>query len=111
MLSNIEPLAREMTVTICRRAGMAEADIGEWVDLHWTCAAAMLEAGVMDEAVNGYQVRIGAAAWPPIAKRSPAHTPPHRWRSRLWCMRAGGTVGARVGHFAFGEWLSSGRHT
>jgi hypothetical protein len=49
MLSNNEPLAREMTVTICRRAGMAEADIGEWVDLHWTCAAAMLEAGVMDE--------------------------------------------------------------
>jgi hypothetical protein len=29
---------------------MAEAHIGVWVDLHWTCAAAMLEAGVMDEA-------------------------------------------------------------
>src|SRR5258705_10077351 len=50
MLSNIEPLAREMTVNICRRAGMAEADIAAWIDLHWTCAAAMLEAGVMDEA-------------------------------------------------------------
>jgi hypothetical protein len=36
MLSNIEPLAREMTVNICRRVGMADADIGAWVDLHWT---------------------------------------------------------------------------
>ena len=28
---------------------MPEADIPGWVDLHWQCAAAMLEAGVMDE--------------------------------------------------------------
>jgi len=48
--SNIEPLAREMAVRICRREGMAEAKISAWVDLHWPCAAAMLEAGVMDEA-------------------------------------------------------------
>jgi hypothetical protein len=49
MSSNIEPLAREMTELICRRNGMPEADIPDWVDLHWQCAAAMLEAGVMDE--------------------------------------------------------------
>ena len=49
MISNIEPLAREMTERICRRNGMVEADIPGWVDLHWQCAAAMLEAGVMDE--------------------------------------------------------------
>jgi hypothetical protein len=49
MSSNIEPLAREMTERICRRNGMPEADIPGWVDLHWQCAAAMLEAGVMDE--------------------------------------------------------------
>jgi len=49
MISNIEPLAREMTERICRRNGMAEAKIAGWVDLHWQCAAAMLEAGVMDE--------------------------------------------------------------
>ena len=49
MSSNIEPLAREMTEQICRRNGMPEADIPGWVDLHWQCAAAMLEAGVMDE--------------------------------------------------------------
>jgi hypothetical protein len=48
--SNIEPLAREMAVLICRREGMAEAQIPAWVDLHWPCAAAMLEAGLMDEA-------------------------------------------------------------
>jgi hypothetical protein len=49
MTSNIEPLAREMAVRICRRSGMPEADIPRWVELHWPCAAAMLEAGVMDE--------------------------------------------------------------
>jgi len=66
MLSNIEPLAREMTENICRRAGMAEADIRAWVDLHWTCAAAMLEAGVMDEAgewIPGTDWRRGLAAY------------------------------------------------
>jgi hypothetical protein len=49
MSSNIEPLAREMAARICRREGMAEQDIPAWVELHWPCAAAMLEAGVMDE--------------------------------------------------------------
>jgi acyl transferase domain-containing protein len=48
--SNIEPLAREMAERICRRQGMAEAEIGGWVERHWECAAAMLEAGAMDEA-------------------------------------------------------------
>ncbi|MEH2480738.1 hypothetical protein V1282_004095 [Nitrobacteraceae bacterium AZCC 2146] len=28
---------------------MPEIDVPGWVDLHWQCAAAMLEAGVMDE--------------------------------------------------------------
>jgi hypothetical protein len=35
---------------------MADA-VGTWVDLHWTCGAAMLEETMR---VNGYQVRIGA---------------------------------------------------
>jgi hypothetical protein len=47
--SNIEPLAREMAERICRRQGMAEADVGGWVERHWECAAAMLEARAMDE--------------------------------------------------------------
>jgi hypothetical protein len=57
---------RSDSTGICRRAGMAEADIGAWVDLRWTCAAAMLEAGVMDEAgewIPGKDWRRGLAAY------------------------------------------------
>jgi hypothetical protein len=49
MNSNIEPLAREMAARICRREGMAQSAISAWVELHWPCAAAMLEAGLMNE--------------------------------------------------------------
>ena len=66
MTSNIEPLAREMAERICRRSGMPEADIPPWVDLHWPCAAAMLEAGVMDEGgewVEHRDVRLGMEAY------------------------------------------------
>ena len=64
--SNIEPLAREMAERICRRSGMADADVPRWVDLHWPCAAAMLEAGVMDESgewVEDKDVRLGLEAY------------------------------------------------
>ena len=64
--SNIEPLAREMAERICRRGGMAEADVSRWVDLHWPCAAAMLETGVMDERgewVEDKDVRLGLEAY------------------------------------------------
>ena len=66
MSSNIEPLAREMAERICRRSGMPEADIPRWVELHWPCAAAMLEAGVMDEGgewVENRDVRLGMEAY------------------------------------------------
>jgi len=66
MTSNIEPLAREMAERICRRGSMPEADIPRWVDLHWQCAAAMLEAGVMDEGgewVEHGDVRLGMEAY------------------------------------------------
>jgi hypothetical protein len=66
MTSNIEPLAREMAERICRRSGMSETVIPRWVDLHWPCAAAMLEAGVMDEGgewVPDTDVRLGLAAY------------------------------------------------
>ena len=49
MTSNIEPIAREITASICRDSEMPAIQIENWVDLHWQCAAAMLEAGVMDE--------------------------------------------------------------
>ena len=52
MTSNIEPIAREITRGICRENEMPETQIDRWVDLHWQCAAAMLEAGVMDENGN-----------------------------------------------------------
>ena len=64
--SNIEPLAREMAERISRRSGMSEADIPRWVDLHWPCAAAMLEAGVMDEGgewVEDRDIRLGMEAY------------------------------------------------
>jgi len=49
MTSNIEPIAREITKRICRSNEMPETQIERWIELHWECAAAMLEAGVMDE--------------------------------------------------------------
>jgi hypothetical protein len=64
--SNIEPLAREMAERICRRQGMPEAEIADWVERHWECAAAMLEAGVMDEAgewVDGGNLLRGVEAY------------------------------------------------
>jgi hypothetical protein len=66
MSSNIEPLAREMTERICRRNGMSETEIPAWVDLHWQCAAAMLEVGVMDEDgewITDKDVRLGIEAY------------------------------------------------
>jgi hypothetical protein len=64
--SNIEPLARAMAERICRRQGMAEAEIADWVERHWECAAAMLEAGAMDEAgewVDGGSLLRGIEAY------------------------------------------------
>jgi hypothetical protein len=52
MTSNIEPIARELARSICRDHEMPEAQVEHWVDLHWQWAAAMLEAGVMDERGN-----------------------------------------------------------
>jgi hypothetical protein len=64
--SNIEPLARDMAERICRRQGMAEAEIAAWVERHWECAAAMLESGAMDEAgewVHGGSLLRGIEAY------------------------------------------------
>jgi hypothetical protein len=49
MISNIETVARDMAKRICQRNGMHDSEIAAWVERHWQCAAAMLEAGVMDE--------------------------------------------------------------
>ena len=66
MISNIEPIAREITRGICRDNQMQETQIDQWVDLHWQCAAAMLEAGVMDETgewIEGKDLRRGLEAY------------------------------------------------
>jgi hypothetical protein len=52
MTSNIEPIAREISKRICRNNEMPEPQIERWVELHWECAAAMLEAGVMMKKAN-----------------------------------------------------------
>jgi hypothetical protein len=66
MTSNIEPIAREITASICRESEMPAIQIERWVDLHWQCAAAMLEAGVMDENgewIEGKDWRLGSEAY------------------------------------------------
>jgi hypothetical protein len=66
MMSNIEPIAREIARSICRGHEMPETQIERWVDLHWQCAAAMLEAGVMDEKgewIEGKDWRRGSEAY------------------------------------------------
>ena len=45
---------------------MPEIQIEQWVNLHWQCAAAMLEAGVMDETgewIEGKDLRRGLEAY------------------------------------------------
>ena len=66
MTSNIEPIAREITRSICRDNKMPEIKIDQWVELHWQCAAAMLEAGVMNEKgewIDGKDWRRGSEAY------------------------------------------------
>ena len=75
MISNIEPIAREITRSICGDNGMLEPQIDHWVDLHWQCAAAMLEAGVMDETgewIEGKDLRRGLEAYRERLLASPA---------------------------------------
>jgi hypothetical protein len=75
MISNIEPIAREITRGICRDSGMPETQIEQWVNLHWQCAAAMLEAGVMDETggwIEGKDLRRGLEAYRERLLASPA---------------------------------------
>jgi hypothetical protein len=75
MISNIEPIAREITRSICRDNQMPETQIEQWVNLHWQCAAAMLEAGVMDETgewIEGKDLRRGLEAYRERLLASPA---------------------------------------
>jgi hypothetical protein len=75
MTSNIEPIAREVTKRICRNNEMPETQIESWVELHWECAAAMLEAGVMNEKgewIEGKDWRRGLEAYRERLAASPS---------------------------------------
>jgi len=66
--SNIEPLAREIATHGCRQTSpeMAPQEIAAWVDAHWQCAAAELEAGIMNDdgsRVPGANWELGLAAY------------------------------------------------
>jgi hypothetical protein len=89
MTSNIEPIAREITRSICHDSEMLETQIDHWVDLHWQCAAAMLETGVMDEKgewIEGKDWRRGLEAYrerllaSSAAKTAPVESDVSRYR-------------------------------
>lgn len=65
--SNIEPLAREISARIYRQTAQqpTEQEIAAWVDTHWQCAAADLEAGLLDDdgnRIDGMSWELGLAA-------------------------------------------------
>ena len=66
--SNIEPLAREIVTRLCRQTSpaMTAQEIAAWVDGHWQCAAAELEAGILNDdgsRVPGTNWELGLAAY------------------------------------------------
>ena len=66
--SNIEPLAREIATRVCRQTGptMTPQETAAWVDAHWQCAAAELEAGIMNDdgtRAPGANWELGLAAY------------------------------------------------
>jgi hypothetical protein len=66
--SNIEPLAREIATRLCRQTSpaMTAPEIAAWVDAHWPCAAAELEAGILNDdgsRVPGAHWELGLAAY------------------------------------------------
>jgi len=73
-LSNIKPFARAIAERICRQNETPNAsnppltteEISAWVDVHWQCAAADLEAGVLDDngsPIPGHSWELGLAAY------------------------------------------------
>jgi len=79
--SNIEPLARQIAERICRRSEasgpstppMTETQVAAWVDAHWECAAAELEAGILGDdgvPVLGANWETGLAAYRERARTS-----------------------------------------
>jgi hypothetical protein len=70
-MSNIEPLARDIAARVCRQTGsqMTAQEIAAWVDGHWQCAAAELEAGILNDdgsRVSGADWKFGLLRRPPV---------------------------------------------
>jgi hypothetical protein len=72
--SNIEPIAREIAARICRQFDavhpkdppMTAKQLTAWVEAHWECAAAELEAGIIDNQgcpVPGTDWEVGLVAY------------------------------------------------
>jgi hypothetical protein len=66
--SNIEPLARDIAERVCRQSQsqMTAREIAAWVDTHWQCAAAELEAGLPNDEgsrIPGANWELGLAAY------------------------------------------------
>jgi hypothetical protein len=67
-ISNSEPLARDIATRVCRQTSpeMAPQEIAAWDDAHWQCAAAELEAGILNDdgsRVPGADWELGLAAY------------------------------------------------
>lgn len=79
--SNIKPLAREIVTRLYRQTSpaMTAQEITAWVDGHWQCAAAELEAGILNDdgsRVTGADWELGLAAYRERhqgAHQSPTH--------------------------------------
>jgi hypothetical protein len=67
-MNNIEPLAREIAARIYRQTSeprVTAQKIAAWVDTHWQCVAAELEAGILNDDgsdVSGANWELGLAA-------------------------------------------------
>jgi hypothetical protein len=72
--SNIEPLAREIAERVCRKTGSETTaqEVATWVDSHWQCAAADLEAGRLNDdgsRIDGVSWESGLAAYLEMQQR------------------------------------------
>jgi hypothetical protein len=72
--SNLEAAARAIAEQICLRNPRAGEDVPAWVDGHWHCVAAELEAGLLDDnglPLPGYTVEKAILAVLDWRRRNP----------------------------------------
>ena len=77
-LNNVETVARQIGARICGDEGMNEDAATQWVEKHWRCVAAELEAGLIDETgtrLKDWTLDRGLAAMRDWEKRHPEYLP------------------------------------